>query len=144
MIDLLRDLTGSMKTRVCLMALLTLAAVLVGCGGGSDPTSVLDPGGSSGPEGTVRNYFDALSEGISELLATLFVPETNEGLADATLPPITITNLVVEVESESLETAQVLAKYDVDFPEEAHVQLRFILDERDGQWLISNTAAAGA
>ncbi len=112
-------------------ALLTLAVLLVGCGGSS----------GSSPEGTVRDYFDALSEGNSERLATLFVPEVNEGLADATLPPITITNLVVEVESATSDSAQVLAEYDADFPVEAHTKLRFILVNREGEWLISDAEA---
>ena len=125
------------KIKVYFVVLLALAAVVVGCGAESAT------GNASGPGGTVRNYFDALSSGDSKMLATLFIPEINEGLADAALPQITITNLVVDVESESADGAQVVAEYDVDFPEVAQVRLRLIVENRQGEWLISRTETVG-
>ena len=147
-----RKMMGINK-RVYLGALTAFAVLLVACGGGSDPTdvsgptgtsgttTVSDPGGGSGPQETVQTYFDALAEGNSQLLATAFVPEAGEGLAEADLPPITITNLVLLTESETSDNARVVAKYDIDFPVEAHAEVRFTLEKRGDTWLISNQEA---
>ena len=74
-------------------------------------------------------------------MASAFAPEISEGMAEAELPPINIINLVLEVESATSDSAKVLAGYDSDFPVEAHLELRFTVDKRDGKWVISNAEA---
>ena len=116
-----------MKRGLALVSGLIVLAALAGCGSGGD----------SSPEDTVRAYFDALSAGEAGKLADLFIPEFGEGLSQATLPKITISNLTLEVFTEAEANATVSAGYDVDFPSQAHVDVTITLVQIDGRWLIS-------
>ncbi len=115
-----------------LVAALTLGALLSACGGGS------------GPEATVREYFRSLEASDPERLAATFLPEFGEGIEDAALPDIDIKNLTIEIISEAPDTAEVAVGYDVDFPSEVHVDVRIVLKQREGQWLISSFAPVPA
>ena len=120
------------RTLAITLALIVLAA-LAGCG-------VSD----SSPEDTVNAYFDALSAGKSEKLAGLFIPEFGEGLSQATLPRIKVTNLTLKKTAESETNATIAAGYDVDFPNQTHVDVIITLVKADGKWLISTFGQSGA
>ena len=69
----------------------------------STPTVALSSGTgeeSSGPETTLRDYYDALSTGNATLLPDLFVSELGSTMQNVTLPSVTVENLVIEPVSE--------------------------------------------
>ena len=94
-------------------------------------------GGSTGPETTVRDYYEALSLGNAALLPNLFVPEVGSTMQDVTLPSITVENLEIETVLQTEDRAQLIAEYDVDFPEDAHVRVTVLLEKQGTRWLIS-------
>ena len=113
------------KALVMALALIVLVS-LAGCGGTD-----------SSPEATVNAYFDALTAGEPEKLADLFIPKFGEGLSQATLPQIKVTNLTLKNITEAETNATIAAGYDVDFPNQAHVDVIITLVKSGGKWLIS-------
>ena len=115
-----------MRRALAIASGLLVLATLAACGGGD-----------SSPEDTVNAYFDALSAGEPEKLADLFIPEFGEGLSQATLPEITVSNLTLKKVIETEVNAAVAAGYDVNFPTQARVDVIITLVKTDGRWLIS-------
>ena len=101
-------------------------------------------GGASGPEETVKDYYSAISAGDTDRLAATFVPGVEESIAGAALLPVSITNLVVELEAEYSESATVLAEYDADFLVLTAAKVRFHLERQSGRWLIANIEAVAS
>ena len=114
-----------MKLGMALLA--TLASVLVAA----------SCGGESTPESTVRDYYDALSEGNAGRLPDLFVPEVAESMLRMRLQPIAVENLEIDTVSTASDSALVIAEYDVDFPENARIKASITLVKHGKRWLIS-------
>ena len=121
-----------MRRALAVASSLIVLAALAGCGDGD-----------SSPEATVKAYFDALSAGNSKVLAGLFIPEFGEGLSQATLPEIKVSNLTLRKITETEAKASVAAGYDVNFPTQAHVDVIITLVKTDGRWLISTFEQSG-
>ena len=66
------------------------------------------------PEDTVRALIDAMGAGDSERMASLGIPENAEQIRQVNLPKLTISNLNVQKLSETEDTAEVAAGYDVE------------------------------
>ena len=70
------------------------------------------------------------------------VPELRESLAGVELPESSISNMTIEKISETKDTAEVTAEYDLQLTfegklQEAHLKVKFSLEKRDGVWLVS-------
>ena len=92
------------------------------------------------PEDTVRALIDAMGAGDSERMASLGIPENAEQIRQVNLPKLTISNLNVQKLSETEDTAEVAAGYDVESPAlkiDGHVDVSVTLVKTNGQWLIS-------
>ena len=92
------------------------------------------------PEDTVRALIDAMGAGDSERMASLGIPENAEQIRQVNLPKLTISNLNVQKLSETEDTAEVAAGYDVESSAlkiDGHVDVSVTLVKTNGQWLIS-------
>lgn len=121
---------------LALLVTLALGTFLSGCDG------------ETGPEDTVRRYFDALSARDSARAARVFIPEVSDGISRAPLPEISIENLKIEKISETEDTSEVTAEYDAEFiigdgPTRIHAKVTFTMTKADGEWLISDLLSWG-
>ena len=114
-----------MKLGTALLATLAAGLLAVSCGE------------ESTPESTVRDYYDALSEGNAVQLPDLFVPEVADSMLRTRLQPIAVENLVIETVSATEGTALLIAEYDVDFPQNTRITATITLVKHDKRWLIS-------
>jgi len=96
----------------------------------------------SGPEKTVHAWFDTYAAKDAEKFVSLFVPEQREQMAEITMPDVSFSNLKIETISQTEETAEITAAYDIELTingktEQSHTKLKFGLEKRDSEWLIS-------
>ena len=84
-------------------------------------------------------------------MASAFTPEVREGMSQAILPEISISNLKIEKISETEDTSEVTASYDAEIvigensiQDQSHDKVKFTLTKTDDEWLISNVEAGRA
>jgi len=130
------------KLSLVLIGVVAAVGVLVGCGGT----------GASSPEGTTRAWVEAFAARDSKKLTSLHIVEDRDVQVKAyaartermkSAPEMSVANLTVETTSENAEKAELTAQYEFGVGDRLfQTKVKFRLDKRDGEWLITGLSGA--
>ena len=139
------------KLSPVLIGVVAVVGVLVGCGDGGEEGEGQTERASS-PEGTTRAWVEAFAARDSEKLTSLHIVEDRDVQVKAyaartekmkSVPEISLANLTVETTFEAAEKAEITAQYEFGFAGRLFpAKVKFRLEKRDGEWLITGLSGA--